>query len=165
MPQLDKVTFLTQFFWLCIFYFGFYLLLVKHFLPRMARLLKLRQAKMSLSQGGFSLQEKSELQKTGDSLLLHGAKSSRNFFTTSLQNTSDWMASTVQQTNRSHFQSLHQAYILSLFQMGTLQNSIQMLHAKSVLSPRAHAAAGAIPQSGPAKESFYTETVANFLKA
>jgi hypothetical protein len=68
MPQLDKVTFLTQFFWLCIFYFGFYLLLVKHFLPRMARLLKLRQAKMSLSQGGFSLQEKSELQKTKSTL-------------------------------------------------------------------------------------------------
>jgi len=165
MPQLDKVTFLTQFFWLCIFYFGFYLLLVKHFLPRMARLLKLRQAKMSLSQEGFGLQEKSDLQKTGDSLLLHGAKSSRNFFTASLQNTSDWMTSTIQQTNRGHFQSLHQAYILSLSNMGTLQNSIQMLHAKAVLSPRAHATAGASPQSGPAKESFYNETVVDFLKA
>ena len=44
MPQLDLVTFFSQYFWLVFFYLGFYLLLVHHFLPQMARILKVRAA-------------------------------------------------------------------------------------------------------------------------
>jgi hypothetical protein len=159
MPQLDKVTFLTQFFWLCVFYFGFYLLLVKHFLPRMARLLKLRQAKMGLSQDGFGIQEKSDLHQKGDSLLVSGAQNSRQFFQKSLQTSSDWLTSCVNQTNRGHFESLHKSYILSLQNMVMNQKSIQMLYAKTVLSPRAHAISDVSPQSGPSKEVFFNESV------
>ena len=53
MPQLDKVTFLSQFFWLCVFYLGFYYVLVKYFLPKISRILALRKRKMSLSQEGI----------------------------------------------------------------------------------------------------------------
>ena len=42
MPQLDKVTFLSQFFWFCIVFFTMYLLLVKVFLPALARIVKAR---------------------------------------------------------------------------------------------------------------------------
>jgi len=42
MPQLDKVTFLSQFFWLCIAFSGLYLILVKTFLPYLSRILKVR---------------------------------------------------------------------------------------------------------------------------
>jgi hypothetical protein len=44
MPQLDKVTFLSQFFWLCIVFVSLYLILVKNFLPKLARIVKVRQA-------------------------------------------------------------------------------------------------------------------------
>lgn len=44
MPQLDSATFFSQYFWLGVFYIGFYLLLVQTFLPHMARLLKTRAA-------------------------------------------------------------------------------------------------------------------------
>lgn len=46
MPQLDTVTFMSQFFWLCFFFFGFYLCLVQFILPKMARILKFRQQKI-----------------------------------------------------------------------------------------------------------------------
>jgi hypothetical protein len=46
MPQLDQVTFLSQFFWLCIFYFAFYFYIVKYFLPSMGRIYKIRAKKM-----------------------------------------------------------------------------------------------------------------------
>ena len=46
MPQLDTVTYMSQFFWLCFFFLGFYFSLVQFFLPKMARILKYRQEKM-----------------------------------------------------------------------------------------------------------------------
>lgn len=49
MPQLDKVTFLSQFFWLCIVFISMYLILVKFFLPALARIVKLRQSLKSTS--------------------------------------------------------------------------------------------------------------------
>jgi len=44
MPQLDKVTFLSQFFWFCVVFFSMYLILVKLFLPALARIVKVRQS-------------------------------------------------------------------------------------------------------------------------
>nr|YP_009861076.1 ATP synthase protein YMF19 [Jaagichlorella hainangensis]QKJ84932.1 ATP synthase protein YMF19 [Jaagichlorella hainangensis] len=45
MPQLDKVTFLSQFFWFSVFFFGFYLFQLKFFLPELLRILKYRKKK------------------------------------------------------------------------------------------------------------------------
>jgi hypothetical protein len=45
MPQLDIVSFCSQFFWLCFFYGGFYMLCVKFFLPRLSRVLFVRYTK------------------------------------------------------------------------------------------------------------------------
>lgn len=50
MPQLDTVTYLSQFFWLCFFFLGFYFAIVQFFLPKMARILKFRQEKMEKIQ-------------------------------------------------------------------------------------------------------------------
>lgn len=55
MPQLDTVTYMSQFFWLCFFFLGFYFALVQLFLPKMARILKFRQEKMAKIQGQSSL--------------------------------------------------------------------------------------------------------------
>jgi hypothetical protein len=43
MPQLDPVTFASQFFWLCIVFSALYLILVKFCLPNIARILKVRE--------------------------------------------------------------------------------------------------------------------------
>ncbi len=43
MPQLDKVTFLSQFFWFCVVFITMYLVLVKFYLPAIARIVKVRQ--------------------------------------------------------------------------------------------------------------------------
>ena len=47
MPQLDFVSFFSQYVWLMFFYVGFYFLLVNSFLPKLSRILKVRAAKAS----------------------------------------------------------------------------------------------------------------------
>jgi len=47
MPQFDKITFFNQIFWLFFFFSGFYLLLLKFFLPKLGSVLKARAKKTS----------------------------------------------------------------------------------------------------------------------
>jgi hypothetical protein len=77
MPQLDKVTFLSQFFWLCVVFFGLYLLLVKFFLPSFARLVKVRQF---LAQAGAADSASSEENQTNQT-----QSSSNRVYTESIQ--------------------------------------------------------------------------------
>lgn len=45
MPQLDSVTFLSQYFWTMVVFLGYFLLLVKYILPRLGRVRLLRREK------------------------------------------------------------------------------------------------------------------------
>lgn len=47
MPQLDKVTFFSQYFWLLVFFLSFYLFVAKYILPKMVRIYLLRQRVLS----------------------------------------------------------------------------------------------------------------------
>lgn len=42
MPQLDTVSFFSQFFWFILFYLVFYIYILKYLLPNLARLYKFR---------------------------------------------------------------------------------------------------------------------------
>jgi hypothetical protein len=166
MPQLDKVTFLSQFAWLCFFFFGFYLSLVKHFLPRMSRLLKLRQRKMNVSQEGSSmrLQEKETVHQNCDNLVLEGVKVSRSYFSTACQSTSDWVSSIVETTNQTSFKPLNKSYLQSLHQAvkkhGLLEVDIQTLSCPG--SP-SYLQDGSCLISGLKQEALYTRLVVRRL--
>jgi len=54
MPQLDKVTFLSQFVWLVIVFFSLYLILVKFHLPSIARILQTRQIVVEMENNSNS---------------------------------------------------------------------------------------------------------------
>ena len=50
MPQLDSATFLSQFFWVALFFLGFYIYFVRNIVPTIGGLLKLRQKRILLAQ-------------------------------------------------------------------------------------------------------------------
>jgi hypothetical protein len=54
MPQLDLVTYLSQFFWLLVGFLGFYYASVKFFLPRLGRLLALRAHRQGAADTALS---------------------------------------------------------------------------------------------------------------
>ena len=124
MPQLDKVTFLSQFFWLCFFYLGFYILILKYFLPKMSRILKLRKKKLSSSQEGVTnlQQENKKVRWSYDTLITSGFLTSRSIFNTSFQRTQEWLQKLVNTTNQTHSQAMNKAYIYSVGQASLSQN-------------------------------------------
>ena len=124
MPQLDKVTFLSQFFWLCFFYIGFYFLVLKLFLPKMSRILKLRKNKLSFSKQEFlSLQKENDKISTSyETLLSNGLNTSRTAFNDNSKQTEKWFYAKIVNTNKTHFQLLNNNYISCIGKASISQN-------------------------------------------
>ena len=124
MPQLDKVTFLSQFFWLCFFYIGFYFLVLKFFLPKMSRVLKLRKNKLSSSQQGVTTlqQENDKIRNSYERVLANGLNTSRTAFNDNFQRTEKWLHTMVENTNKTHYQSMNKAYVYSVGEASLSQN-------------------------------------------
>ena len=59
MPQLDHVTYFSQYFWLCVVFFGFYGLCVKFYLPGLTRLAKYRAK--TQNQGSLNQEDSTSL--------------------------------------------------------------------------------------------------------
>ena len=124
MPQLDKVTFLSQFFWLCFFYIGFYFLILKFFLPKMSLILKLRKNKLTGSQDNVNnLQQENQKIKTNYETLFTAALStSKSAFNENFKRIEKWLYNTVESTEKKHYQSLNKTYIRSVGESSLSQN-------------------------------------------
>lgn len=124
MPQLDKVTFLSQFFWLCVFYLGFYFILLKYFLPKISRILAFRKKKMSFSQEGVSSlqQENIQVRQNFEIIVSKALAISKNVFNDFFSRTTGWLDASVLSLNKTHYQNLNKSYIQSLGQTSLSQN-------------------------------------------
>lgn len=124
MPQLDKVTFLSQFFWLCVFYLGFYFILLKYFLPKISRILVLRKRKMSFSQEGMSSlqQENIQVRQNFETVVSKALSMSKNTFNDFFSHTTGWLDDSVLTLNKTHYQKLNNSYIQSLGETSLSQN-------------------------------------------
>lgn len=116
MPQLDKVTFLSQFFWLCALFLGFYLAVLKNFLPKMSRVLKYRKKKLGQSHKGVGDMHKENtlVRSSANKVLENGLKNSRDLFKQNSQRTEKWMLELIRATNNTSFQKTNNTYLYSI---------------------------------------------------
>ena len=116
MPQLDKITFFSQFFWLSFFYLSFYFLIYKYFLPKMSRTLKFRKRRMNNSQQGVTSMG-AESDKVGTSyqaLLSTGLTTCKSVFNQNFKGAEEWLNNTVSIANQTRLKNTNRAYISSL---------------------------------------------------
>lgn len=126
MPQLDKVSFLSQFFWLSVFFWGFYITALKYFLPFMSRILKYRKKRL---HGGTELYnttpqpvdhkahnstEINKVRRSGDQLLEIGLKHSKRSFKQNLQKTEKYLLENIHNTNEKELKDTNFMYLHSL---------------------------------------------------
>jgi len=138
MPQLDQYSFFTQYFWLFLCFLGFYFLILKSFLPKVAQILKVR---ISMMEGGLA---QDELKRIAFSLNtekicagaheVSGLGSSKDLFTKSFDDTSNWSSKTVQTINKEALGEIHEAYIGTIGQFSLSQN-LSLKQLESLLPP------------------------------
>lgn len=146
MPQLDQLTFFSQFFWLCFFYLGFYLVLVKYFLPKMSRILKVRNMKMNSSNSGQSdfiemKEENEKMKKMRDEALSEAFKESKHYLNESYQKTSSWVQKVLQDVNKKKLQKMNKTYIDSMQNLSFAQ-TLTLQNLKTVIAPSSYKASG-----------------------
>jgi len=159
MPQLDTLTFFSQFFWLCIFYLGFYLALVKYFLPKMSRILKIRNLKMNAGSGSGPLQEMKQeheiIKHQRDQSLLNALKESRQLFQESSQSTQVWLQKVLEDVNKNQLQEMNKAYIQSVSDLSTSQ-ALVLQNLKTIIAPSSYKASGILSSQDSSKDLFFT---------
>ncbi len=125
MPQLDHVTFFPQFFWLFIIYLAFYLVILKHFLPPLSRILKFRKKKITFSQQGVSgvNAEKTQISTTLDGLVERSGTGSENLFQTNLQAIHFWLNRIFLESNKTEWKEIHPHYLSYLGEKSLSRNA------------------------------------------
>ena len=124
MPQLDKVHFLSQYFWLCVFYFGFYFLVTKHFLPRMARILQFRKRKLSHIPEDGAHKELSLVKESGSTAVENAFSLSQKFWSHNSQRMDQWYKDNLYSLNTNYLQKCNKLYIKSLGDYSLSQNAL-----------------------------------------
>ena len=113
MPQFDKLTFLTQVFWTILIFFTFYCITVRVFLPRLSAILKVRKKELLLGSQGVSVfnDEQTLTDSSYDSLLQTSTENSREGISKSLDNSNDWLDTTLSSTNEKVLLATQQSYL------------------------------------------------------
>lgn len=126
MPQLDKVTFLSQFFWLCFFYLGFYYILLKFYLPKISRILALRRKKMGFShQGILSFQQENQQVRENYQMLVSKAfTTAKTLFNDFFSRTTNWLENNATTINKTQYQNVNASYLDSLGETSLSQNLV-----------------------------------------
>jgi F0F1-type ATP synthase membrane subunit b/b' len=113
MPQLDHVTYLSQYFWLIVFYFALYYGATKFFLPRLSRIMALRQERMG-SDASHNTELTQETQHVRDSVsgvVSQAHQETRYATVTAQSNASKWTANTHRDIMKNHYATADAHYI------------------------------------------------------
>ena len=113
MPQLDKLTFLSQSFWTFVIFFTFYFTVLHTYLPRLARILKLRRKKLlsGSSGAGTYVNEGREVSGSYDRLLRESVENSREGVSQTVGDSLDWLESSISATNSQSLNSAQRLYL------------------------------------------------------
>lgn len=134
MPQLDKVTFLSQFFWLCVFFLGFYYVLLKYYLPKLSRILSVRQKKMGTGNQEMlpALQEITLVRNDKEKFLSEVFTTVKKTLQGSFVDTLDWVSTTSTKMNEIQYKKPNTQFVQSLAETSLSQN-IVFYHARTNL--------------------------------
>ena len=113
MPQLDLMTFFTQFFWFSIGFSSFYIFLLHFITPAIALNLKFRKKRLHILANDINKKKEGaqSLLTTYDSVLLKVLSFSRLYVVKIVHFGNSWVQRTVLETNSSHFLQPNVRYI------------------------------------------------------
>lgn len=113
MPQFDTAAFFSQLFWLTITFYGFYIIIIKTYLPGLTRILKARRKKLDLaqSQGSAFEMERQETITCFENIFANSANESRVLLGKILDSGSNWVSKSLKESNIGELQKVNHDYL------------------------------------------------------
>jgi hypothetical protein len=126
MPQLDQFTYFTQFAWLFVCFMSFYVLLYNNGLPKVSRILKLRQLLKSQPSESLgttpngSTENNHKMIGSADTVIKDSLHNCVSFLNNSVSNASEWCAQMVK-NKKLQSEPLNHFYIKSMGEISLAQ--------------------------------------------
>jgi len=136
MPQLDATTYFTQFVWLCITYTTFYLVLTKTILPKIAKILYVRQNKATQAEENQS-PETAQIQNNASQHMLQACTQAKQALESTVTQSQQWGAQATQDIQKAQLSSLQTEYTKQM-QTSTYTFALMANALKLTLPPSAH---------------------------
>ena len=116
MPQLDKVTFFSQYFWLVIFFLSFYFFVLKVVLPTIVTIIKVRKKKLEAmaSEVADLKKEESTILSNYDAVLIESFNSSREMFNHVVTSSNVWLENSSRTINKTAFLNINSQYLSTI---------------------------------------------------
>jgi len=113
MPQLDLMTFFTQFFWFSLGFSFFYIFLLHFIMPSISLNLKLRRKKLELLANDINKKKESasDLLTTYDNILFKTLNFSRNYLLKMTNYGHIWISNSIININSNNFVNANNDYI------------------------------------------------------
>jgi len=113
MPQLDLMTFFTQFFWFSLGFSFFYIFLLRYIMPSISLNLKLRKKKLELLANDINKKKESasDLLTTYDNILSKTLNFSRNYLLKVTNYGNVWVSNSITSINSNNFVNANNDYI------------------------------------------------------
>lgn len=128
MPQLDHVSYFSQFFWVSILFLTFYIILVTSLLPKVATILKIRKKLTIVSDGGVTSSMQDQVQSSSyENVLASGVKETKNILADVSSRSAEWVRSTSNQLSSSNLSDSHTKYVESIADILSKKYVIQSL--------------------------------------
>ena len=134
MPQLDLMTFCTQFFWFSLGFSLFYILLLHYIMPSIALNLKFRKKKLELLASDINKKKESAsvLLNTYDTILFKTLHFSRNYLIKITTYGNSWVPNIILKTNSTNFLQANIYYIKTVgeksFNFVLLESALKASH-------------------------------------
>lgn len=117
MPQLDKASYLSQLFWLVVIFCSFYAVIVRIYLPKLARILKIRQKTLKLLRGPAASGNTTSAQATpsiDEKPLIRVLEEGRTSLLRTVEATNNWYAATEKEIQVTQWAETNETYLTSL---------------------------------------------------
>lgn len=116
MPQLDKVSFFSQYLWLVIFFLTFYFFVLKIALPTIVTIFKVRKRKIQLMAAEviYLKKEESSILSNYDAVLIDSFNTSRDIFNSVIMASNNWIHDSSRQINKTELLDVNERYLQTI---------------------------------------------------
>lgn len=127
MPQLDKVTFLSQVFWLIVIFVSFYLISLRYLLPTVGKILKVRKNKIESNNKQLTSfkEEESFVTENYETVLRNSLIESQKLLTEAIQSSLVWLDTSMKKTNESMLLEMNKEYIKAVGEISGKKHLVQ----------------------------------------
>jgi F0F1-type ATP synthase membrane subunit b/b' len=129
MPQLDKVTFFSQLFWLFLFFLSFYGITASVILPKIAKIIKIRKKKIVFNNNKTAiLKYEEELVKFFyENHLMNTLTASRKILTNTIKSSLNWFNDSIKKTNESLLLDFNKKYLKNIVDIDCKKRLIEYI--------------------------------------